>query len=143
MKTNKHQTLLLANQKESVRSQDIVIHFKYSAGTARSYLSYLARHGLLVRTVRGYVLSEKGKDRLQFFETRGCNSFDCPLCENKKAGYLTCPRCEHQNPKGNAKIQPEWDFFLGVRQAGVYCSLCQMQILTVTQAQLLGIPKEE
>ncbi|MFI5304915.1 MAG: DeoR family transcriptional regulator [Nitrospiria bacterium] len=143
MKTNKHQTLLLANQKESIRSQDIVTQFDYSPGTARSYLSYLGRHGLLTRTNRGYIMSERGKERLQFFETNGCDMFDCPLCEFKKAGYLTCPWCGFQKSKAKARIFLEQDFLIATRNLGVYCSLCQLQIMTEKQAQILGIRKED
>lgn len=49
MKTNKHQTLLLLNKQRGVRPRDVVQHFGYSPGTARSYLSYLRRQGLLER----------------------------------------------------------------------------------------------
>ncbi|MEJ2323438.1 MAG: DeoR family transcriptional regulator [Nitrospirota bacterium] len=142
MKTNKHLTLLLMNKNEGVRSQDIVKQFDYSPGTARSYLSYLGRQGLLERTPRGYILTIKGKDRLQFFEVTGCGNPDCPLCESKKAKYFTCPMCEYQLSKSKARISPEWDFLLGVRHAGVYCPLCQKLLFTEAHAQLIGIPKE-
>ncbi len=89
MKTNKHQTLLLVKDRHAVRAKDIVNQFNYSSGTARSYLSYLSRDGLLERTSLGYELSEKGKERLQYFDAMGCGSFDCPLCVTKKAGHYT------------------------------------------------------
>jgi len=142
MKTNKHQTLLLVKEKNAVRAQDIVNQFDYGSGTARSYLSYLSRYGLLERTSLGYVLSEKGKERLQYFEATGCGSFDCPLCVTKKAGHYTCPRCDYELPTAEARILPEWNFLLGVRHAGVYCPLCQKLIFDERQAQLLEIPKE-
>jgi hypothetical protein len=142
MKTNKHQTLLLVEKKGGVRPHDIVKQFDYSGGTARSYLSYLARQGLLERTTTGYILTEKGKDRLQFFEVTGCGNPDCPLCESKKAGFFTCSRCEYQLPKAKARILPEWDFLLGVRHAGVYCPVCQKLIFTEAQAELIGIQRE-
>ncbi len=141
MKTNKHQTLLLVKEKNAVRARDIVNQFDYSSGTARSYLSYLSRHRLLERTTLGYVLTEKGKERLQYFDAMGCGSFDCPLCVTKKAGHYMCPRCDYELPRGKAKILPECNFFLGVRHAGVYCPLCQKLIFTEKQAQLLGIPR--
>ncbi len=142
MKTNKHQTLLLVKNAFAVRAKHLVLQFNYSAGTARSYLSYLARQGLLERTTRGYVLSSKGRDRLQFFGVTGCTSFDCPICIDQKAGHFTCPRCEHHLPKKEAQIKPEWDFLVGVRNAGVYCPFCQKLIFTKKQAQLIGIPNE-
>ncbi len=142
MKTNKHQTLLLVKKESNVRAKDIVDNFGYSPGTARSYLSYLAKQSLLERTTRGYVLTDKGQDRLQFFEVTGCASFDCPICINKKAGHFTCPRCEYHLPKKKAQIKPEWNFLLGVRHAGVYCPLCKKLIFTEKQAQLIGIMKE-
>jgi hypothetical protein len=142
MKTNKHQTLLLVKNKEGVRSHDIVRNFDYSRGTARSYLSYLGRQGLLERTPKGYVLTIKGQDRLQFFEVTGCGNPDCPLCEIKRAKYFTCPRCGYQLSKAKAYISPEWDFLFGVRHAGVYCSFCQKLLFTEAQAELIGIPRE-
>lgn len=142
MKTNKHQTLLFVKEKNVVRAHDIVQRFDYASGTARSYLSYLSRHGLLERTSLGYVLSERGKERLQYFDALGCGSFDCPLCVTKKASHYTCPRCDYELPKEKAKILPEWNTILFSRHAGVYCPLCQKLIFGERQAQLLGIPKE-
>jgi hypothetical protein len=142
MKTNKHQTLALAIQKGGIRSQDLVTHFGYSPGTARSYLSYLRRHGLLIRTTRGYIISERGKERFQFFEMNGCNMFDCPLCEFKKAGCLTCPWCGYQDPRKEAKILPEKEFPFAFRSSGVFCSNCGKKILTESEALNLEIRKE-
>ena len=142
MKTNKHQTLLLVKKESAVRAKHLVDQFDYSSGTARSYLTHIARQGLLERTTRGYTLSDKGLDRLQFFDVVGCASFDCPICINKKAGHFTCPRCEHHLPKKKAQIKPEWNFLVGVRHAGVYCPLCQKLIFTEKQARLIGITKE-
>ncbi len=53
MKTNKHMTLSLVRDKESVRARDIVDQFDYAPYTARSYLSYLAKHGMIERTGTG------------------------------------------------------------------------------------------
>ncbi len=143
MKTNKHQTLLLARNKEGVTSRDIVAEFDYSPGTARSYLSHLARQGVIEKSGMKYILSEKGDLRLRFFDTVGCGLSDCPLCQNKKAGHFTCPRCDYQLPKEEARILPEWDFFLGVRRAGVYCPDCEKLLFTEEQAQRLNILKEK
>ena len=144
MKTNKHQTLLLAQKKESLRARDVVRQFDYTPGTARSYLSYLTRQGLFDRTALGHVLTEKGHLRLGFFEAMGCGGLDCPLCINKKARhYYTCPSCKHQLPKKKARILPEWDFIIGVRYAGVYCPSCKGLIFAEEQAQLIGISKEK
>ena len=141
MKTNKHQTLLLVNKQKGVRSIDVVQHFGYSPGTARSYLSYLGRQGLLERLGGGYVLTERGQDRLQYFEVAGCADPSCPLCQGK-TGFFTCPRCEYEMPKYKAKILKEWDFLLGVRHPGVYCPQCLKLIFSEAQAQLLGIREE-
>lgn len=143
MKTNKHLTLTLARDKESIRARDIVDAFDYSADTARSYLSYLAKHGMLERTTRGYILSEKGNERLEYFDAMGCSSFDCPLCMEKKANHFTCPHCDYQLPKKEARILPEKDYFLAVRHAGVYCPECKQLIFDEPKALLLGIPKEK
>ena len=143
MKTNKHQTLSFIKDNGPVRARDIVNQFGYSSGTARSYLSYLRRHGLLERTGTGYVLNDKGKERLEFFEAMGCSAFDCAICDLKKTGYLTCPRCGYEMPKEKARLLPEADFLLAVRHAGVYCPLCQKLILTETQAKLIGIKGEQ
>ncbi len=142
MKTNKHQTLLLARNNEIIRARDIVSHFDYSSGTARSYLSYRSRHGLLERTVRGYVLSEKGSERLEYFEAMGCSSFDCPLCLEKKANHFTCPDCGHEIPKKEARILPEEDFLFAVRHAGVYCPVCEALVFDEQKALFLEIRKE-
>ena len=61
MKTNKHQTLLLAKKQRGVHSRDIVKHFGYSPGTARSYLSYLGRQSLLERPEQTTGLQREGK----------------------------------------------------------------------------------
>jgi hypothetical protein len=142
MKTNKHQTLLLVKKQKGVHSRDIVTHFGYSSGTARSYLSHLARQGLLEHTGSSYGLTEKGHDRLQYFEVTGCPDVGCPLCKGK-AGYLSCPSCGYQVPKREARIRKEKDFFLAVRHTGVYCPRCWKLMFSEAQAQLLGIRGEE
>jgi predicted DNA-binding transcriptional regulator len=141
MKTNKHQTLLLVRKQGGVRPRDVVDHFGYSSGTARSYLSYLGRQGLLERRGAGYALTEKGQDRLQYFEVAGCADPACPLCQGK-AGKLTCPSCGYQMPWRKARILKERDFFFVVRHAGVYCSSCWKPIFSETQGRLLGIREE-
>ncbi len=141
MKTNKHQTILLVSKQRGVRPRDVVQHFAYSPGTARSYLSYLKRQGLLERMGASYVLTERGQDRLQYFEVAGCADPACPLRQEKK-GYLTCPGCGYQMPKQKAKICKEKDFFLAVRHAGVYCPRCWKLIFSEAQARLLGIREE-
>ncbi len=143
MKTNKHQTLLLADEKEGIRAIDIVERFDYSPGTARSYLSHLAKQGVIEKSGMKYILTEKGTLRLRFFDTVGCGLPECPLCQNKHASYFTCPRCEYQLSRKEARILPEWDFFLGVRHAGVYCPECEKLLFTEEQAQKLNIPKEK
>ncbi len=142
MKTNKHQTLLLASSNEAIRSHDIVAHFGYSPGTARSYLSYLSRHGLLERTTSGYVLTQKGKERLEYFEAAECHSFDCPLCLEKKANHFTCPDCGHEIPKKEARISLEKENLFYKIHAGVYCPECGELIFDEKKALLLGIQKE-
>ena len=143
MKTNKHQTLLLTRNNEAIRARDIVTHFNYSSGTARSYLSYLARHGLLERTVTGYVLTEKGKERLEYFEASDCGFFDCPLCIGKKTNYYKCPHCEYELPRKEARILPEKDYLIVTRHAGVFCPECDELIFDEKQALLLKIRKEK
>jgi FaeA-like protein len=142
MKTNKHQTLLLVNKQRGVHSRDIVRHFGYSSGTARSYLSHLGRQGLLERMGPNYGLTEKGQNRLQYFEVTGCPDIACPLCKGK-TGYLTCPSCSYQVPKREARIRKEQDYFLAVRHRGVYCPLCLKLMFSEPQARLLGIREEE
>ena len=141
MKTNKHQTLLLVRKQGGMRPRDVVEHFGYSPGTARSYLSYLGRQGLLERMGAGYALSEKGQNRLQYFDVAGCADPACPLCQGK-AGKLTCPSCGYQMPWRKAKILKKQDFFFVVRHAGVYCSRCWKLIFSEAQARLLGIREE-
>ncbi len=121
MKTNKHQTLLLVHDKTAVDSRDVVRHFGYSPGTARSYLSYLGRQGLLERMGSGYGLTRKGQDRLHFFDVSGCADPACPLCRGKK-GYLTCPHCGHQMAKRTARIRKEKDYFFVVRHPGLFAA---------------------
>ncbi len=133
---------ILSRNNQSIRARDVVTHFGYSPGTARSYLSYLSRHGLLERTGRGYALTDKGKERLEYFDAVGCNSFDCPLCIEKKANHFICPECGHEIPKKEAMIQSEKDFLFAVRHAGVYCPECEAQIFDEKKALLLGIQKE-
>ncbi len=142
MKTNKHQTLMLVNRQKGVHSRDIVRHFGYSSGTARSYLSHLGRQGLLERMGANYGLTKKGEARLQYFEVTGCPDIACPLCKGK-TGYLTCPSCGYQMPKQEARIRKEKDYFLAVRHRGVYCSRCLKLMFNETQARLLGIREEE
>ena len=141
MKTNKHQTLLLVNKQRGVRPRDVVQHFGYSPGTARSYLSYLRRQDLVERIGTSYVLTERGQDRLQYFEVAGCADPACPLCQGR-TGCLTCPSCGYQMPKQKAKILKERNFFLVVRHAGVYCPWCLKFISSEAQARLLGIREE-
>jgi predicted methyltransferase len=142
MKTNKHQTLLLVKKQRGAHSRDIVKHFAYSAGTARSYLSHLGRQGLLARMGANYGLTEKGRDRLHYFEVTGCPDVTCPLCKGK-SGYLTCVNCGYQLPKLEARIRKERDYFLVIRHTGVYCPRCLNLIFSEAQARLLGIREEE
>jgi predicted methyltransferase len=142
MKTNKHQTLSLIRKQQAVHSQDIVRHFGYSPGTARSYLSYLGRQGLLERMGTNYILTERGHNRLHFFEVSGCPDAGCPLCQGKQ-GFLTCPSCGHQMAKRTARILKKKDIFFAVRHPGVYCERCWKLIFNENQARLLGIPEEE
>ena len=125
-----------------MHSRDLVEHFDYSPGTARSYLSYIGKQGLLERMGAGYRLSEKGQERLHYFEVFGCADIECPLCQGK-LGYLTCPHCGYQIAKHKATILKERDFIFMVRHAGVYCSQCLKLIFNEAQAQLLGIKPEE
>jgi hypothetical protein len=138
MKTNKHKTLLLVKEKGTVRAKDVVEQFDYSSGTARSYLSHLGRQDLIVRSVKGYCLTTKGHDRLRFFEASGCGNPDCPLCE-RKSGFITCPRCGWRQARDKVRLRPLWDTPFFRRQAGVYCMLCQSQILTAVDAQRIGL----
>ena len=142
MKTNKHQTLLLVKKKGAARARDLVQHFDYSPGTARSYLSYLGRQNLLQRMGAGYVLTEKGQNRLHFFEVTGCRGPACPLCQGK-AGYFTCPRCGYQMSKEKASVRRKLDLLFVIRHPGVYCPRCLKLILSEEHAELLGIPKED
>jgi DNA-directed RNA polymerase subunit RPC12/RpoP len=141
MKTNKHQTLLLVEKKGGVRARDLVNAFSYTSGTARSYLSYLARQGLLTRTAPGYVLTERGQARLEFFAVTGCDQVECPLCEGK-AGYVTCPLCGFRLHWNDARLRPERNFVLVRRPAGVHCPRCLSVILTEDRARLVGITAE-
>ena len=142
MKTNKHQTLLLVMKKEAVQAKDMVHQFDYSPATARSYLSYLTRQDLLKRTALGHALTEKGENRLHFFEVTGCGHPDCPRCEGK-AGYYTCPRCGWKLPKKEARILKEVNTRFFRLRSGVFCTPCRKQIFTAEQARLLGIAEEE
>ena len=142
MKTNKHQTLLLVKKQKSVQAGDLVRNFAYSPGTARSYLSYLGRQGLLERMGAGHGLTERGQGRLQHFDVFGCADPACPLCQGK-SGYVTCPSCGSRMPKHEVRIRKEKDFFFAVRHAGVYCDSCSKLIFNETQARLLGIRMEE
>ena len=141
MKTNKHQTLRLVDGKRGVQAKDLVHHFGYSPGTARSYLSYLGRQDLLERIGQGHVLTDRGRTRLQYFEVAGCGDPACPLCEGK-AGYFTCPRCGYQLFTKEARILPERDFLIVRRHAGVYCPRCQKFLFPEEQARWLHIPNE-
>lgn len=141
MKTNKHQTLLLIEKRQAVHSRDLVEQFDYSPGTARSYLSYLGKQGLLERMGAGYALSDKGRERLNHFDVFGCADIECPLCQGK-IGCVTCPHCGNQMPRDKAKIRKERDFLFVVRHPGVYCDYCLKLIFNEAQARLLGIKEE-
>jgi len=136
LKTNKHQTLCLADKKRALRAGDLVDQFRYSAATARSYLSYLTRQDLLQRAPQGHELTGKGRDRLKFFEVSGCGDIECPSCEGK-AGSFTCPTCSYKLKKEKALLRPIWETAFFKREAGVYCSRCQGQIMTESQFQLI------
>ena len=142
MKTNKHQTLLFIQKKDGVRAGDVAGQFSYTPATARSYLSYLARQDLLDKKGAGYVLSQKGQERLKYFEVMGCEHPDCPLCQDK-AGYFTCPRCGYRLPQKEARIRPEQDFLIVLRPAGVHCPRCLSQIITEEQARMIGVKEEK
>jgi hypothetical protein len=141
MKTNKHQTLALTQQQGGIRANDLVRAFTYSPATARSYLSYLGRHELLTRASSGYMLTEKGRERLEFFKTNGCGNYPCPLCD-EKSGTLACPLCGYELDRQTAKLLPERDFLVVLRPAGVFCPRCLSLVLTETQAKLAGVRGE-
>ena len=141
MKTNKHQTLLFLQTRGSLQARDVARQFEYSRATARSYLSYLARQGLVQPRGPGYVLTEKGQARLTHFAVMGCDHPDCPLCQGK-AGCLNCPRCGYRLPQHAARLRPARDFLVVWRPAGIHCPICLSQILTEPQARLLGIKEE-
>jgi hypothetical protein len=142
VKTNKHKTLQLVRKQSTAHSSDLVLHFGYSPGTARSYLSHLGRQGLLEQVAGGYELTAKGMIRARYFDVFGCAGIACPLCKGK-TGYLSCPSCGHRISKKDAKISKEKDFLLVLRHAGVYCDRCATLITDEAQAQLLGIAREE
>jgi hypothetical protein len=142
MKTNKHKTLLLAAKNGSIVSGDLVRHFNYAPGTARSYLSHLGRQGLLERVEGRYWLADKGKQRVRYFAIFGCANHACPLCRGK-TGFLTCPKCAYRMPRQKAKIRKEKDFFFVLRHAGVYCEECSALILDEAHAKKLGITTED
>ena len=142
MKTNKHQTLAFVKQKGAVVARDIVDQFQYSPATARSYLAYLNRQSLLQRISVGHVLTGKGETRLHFFEVMGCSHPECIRCE-RNAGYYTCPTCRHQLLLNKAHLQPVWDTPFFKRAAGVYCSVCQGQIVSEAQASIISQTKEK
>ena len=142
MKTNKHQTLLFLQNRGGGQARDVALQFDYSRATARSYCSHLARQGLLQRNSPGYVLTEKGQERLAHFEVMGCDHPDCPLCQ-EKAGYFTCPRCRCRLPQHAARLRPARDFLVVWRPAGVHCRICLSQILTEPQARLIGVTEEK
>jgi len=140
MRAIKHDTLKLIRHKGCVKAADLVHHFDYSPATARSYLSYLAKQHLLQRTSAGHTLTERGEERLHFFEVEGCGQPACPRCE-KKTGAYAWPTCGYQLDKKKAKIRPAWDTLFFLKDTGVYCPFCQGQIFTAPQARLLGIPE--
>lgn len=142
MKTNKHQTLLLIRKRDAVHSRDLVEQFDYSPGTARSYLSYLGRQGLLERMGAGYRLTDKGTERLNHFDVFGCADIECPLCQGK-IGFLTCPHCGNQMRMDKARILKKRDFLFVIRHAGVYCNHCLKLIFSEPKALLLGMRSEE
>jgi DNA-binding IscR family transcriptional regulator len=142
MKTNKHKTLLLAKRTRPLHARHLEHHFGYSRGTARSYLSRLARQGLLENVIGGYQLTKKGRDRIRYFDIFGCARPDCLSCRGK-SGYLTCPSCGNRMSKQSTRIQKEKDFFLVSRRAGVYCTGCSTLILPEAEALHLGFKKEE
>jgi hypothetical protein len=142
MKTNKHKTLLLAKSQGTITARDLTREYKYSSGTARSYLSHLGQQGLLDRANGKYALTEKGHSRIRYFAIFGCRRPGCPLCMGK-LGHLTCPNCEHRIPRQQAKILKQKDYLLVIRQAGVYCDQCSAMILDEAQAQRMGIRAEE
>ncbi len=141
MKTNKHQTLLLAQKQGSIRANDLVQAFTYSPATARSYLSYLGRHHFLQRAGSGYMLTDKGHERLEFFKSNGCGNYPCPLCQ-QKSQHFVCSRCGYELDRGAAKILPERDFLFVLRPTGVFCPCCLSLVLTETQAKLAGISED-
>lgn len=142
MKTNKHKTLLLAQKTTPLHARHLKLHFDYSPGTARSYLSRLARQALLEPVSGGYRLTGKGHDRLRYFDVFGCGRPGCPLCKGK-SGHLTCPSCGNRMSKQSARIQKEKDFLLVLRHAGVYCNRCSTLILNEAEALQIGITWEE
>lgn len=141
MKTNKHKTLLLAKKTQPLHAGHLVLNFGYAPGTARSYLSHLGRQGLLERMRGGYGLTQKGHDRIRYFDIFGCACPGCPFCKGK-IGYLTCPSCGNRMSKQGARIQREKDYVFVLRHAGVYCDSCSTLILDETEALQLGFKKE-
>src|SRR5262245_11910590 len=129
MKTNKHQTLLLIKKKGAISASDLVEQFQYSAATARSYLAYLTRQDLLLPNGPTRALSTKGEERLDFYEKAGCPDLRCPLCR-RDSGGVKCRTCGSIYKLSELRIRPLWETTFFKRAPGVYCRICQAQILT-------------
>jgi hypothetical protein len=84
------------------------------------------------------LLTEKGRERLEFFKTNGCGNYPCPLCLGKPQHFV-CSRCGYELDRDAARLLSERDFLLVLRPAGVFCPRCLSLLLTETQAKLAGI----
>ena len=137
MPGNKHQALSQAIRQGELSTDDIVKNFGWDNATARSYLSKLGRQGLLDWGPYGWKPTEKGKNRLTFFDRLRCPREDCPLCKGREAGYK-CRHCGHVLSEEDAGFTPRKkggipSLFRFSREGGVFCPRCRGRILTQSE----------
>jgi len=132
---------LLIKKKGAVSASDLVEQFQYSAATARSYLAYLTRQDLLLPNGPTRALSAKGEERLDFYEKAGCPDPRCPLC-HRDSGGVKCRTCGSVYKLSELRIRALWETAFFSRAPGVYCEVCQAQIMTERQAGMIGVKAE-
>lgn len=79
----KHELLRLLERRNIVSADDVEASRVVTGSAARAALHRLLRQGLVWHLGRMWMLTDRGKYRLVYFDEEGCGSPDCPWCSAK------------------------------------------------------------
>ena len=115
MKTNKHQTLLLAEKLEALRARDLERHLATLPVRLAPICSTLRGKGLLEGWGAGYGLTKRDGIAWTISTAFGCQDVACPLCQGKAGGLHAPPLQPPTAETRDDKIPKKKDLLFVVR----------------------------